>query len=104
MSYYRKHLFFCLNRREDGGPCCADHDAEAMFEHAKKKAKALGLHGKGGDCRVNRAGCFDRCDKGPVAVVYPDAVWYTFVDQADIDEILESHLRDGTIVERLKID
>lgn len=104
MSYYRHHLFFCLNRREDGGACCADHDAEALFEYAKKRAKALGLHGKGGDCRVNRAGCFDRCDRGPVCVVYPDAVWYTYVDAADIDEILESHLRDGQVVERLKID
>lgn len=104
MSYYRHHLFFCLNVREDGGPCCSQHDAEAMFEYAKKKAKQLGLHGKGGDCRVNRAGCFDRCELGPVCVVYPDAVWYTYVDKADIDEIIESHLRDGKVVERLKLD
>ena len=45
----------------------------------------------------------DRCAEGPVCVVYPDAVWYTFVDEADIDEILESHLRDGKPVDRLKI-
>ena len=103
MSYYRHHLFFCLNVREDGAQCCSQANAEAMFEHAKKKAKKLGLHGKEGDCRVNRAGCFDRCAEGPVCVVYPDAVWYTYVDAADIDEILESHLRDGVPVERLKI-
>ena len=101
VSYYRHHLFFCLNQREDGAACCADHDAEAMFEHAKKKAKKLGLHGV--DCRVNRAGCMDRCAQVPVCVVYPDAVWYTYVDVADIDEIIESHLRDGQVVERLKI-
>jgi (2Fe-2S) ferredoxin len=101
--YYRHHLFFCLNVREDGGACCTDHNAEALFEYAKKKAKKLGLHGKGGDCRVNRAGCMDRCDQGPVCVVYPDATWYTYVDEADIDEILESHLRDGQVVDRLKI-
>ncbi len=103
MSYYRQHLFFCLNQREDGGQCCNQANAEAMFEHAKKAAKQMGLHGKGGDCRVNRAGCFDRCGEGPVCVVYPDAVWYTYVDAADIDEILAPHLRDGQIVERLKI-
>jgi len=102
-SHYRHHLFFCLNVREDGGACCADHNAEGLFEYAKKKAKQLGLHGKGGDCRVNRAGCMDRCDLGPVCVVYPDAIWYTYLDEADIDEILESHLRDGRIVDRLKI-
>lgn len=104
MSYYRHHLFFCLNVREDGGACCTQHNAEALFEYAKKKAKQMGLHGQGGDCRVNRAGCFDRCALGPVCVVYPDAVWYTYVDEADIDEILESHLRDGRVVERLKLD
>jgi len=50
---------------------------------------------------VNKAGCLDRCAGGPVAVVYPEAVWYTFVDQQDIDEIVESHLKNGRIVERL---
>ncbi|MCS6787110.1 MAG: (2Fe-2S) ferredoxin domain-containing protein [Thiobacillaceae bacterium] len=104
MSHYRHHLFFCLNVREDGGACCSQHDAERLFEYAKRKAKAMGLHGKGGDCRINRAGCFDRCDLGPVIVVYPDAVWYTYVDEHDIDEILESHLRDGRVVDRLKLD
>ena len=51
--------------------------------------------------RVNKAGCLDRCAGGPVAVVYPEAVWYSFVDNADIDEIVQSHLRDGQVVERL---
>jgi (2Fe-2S) ferredoxin len=36
-------------------------------------------------------------------VVYPDAVWYTYVDQADIDEIIEEHVKNGRIVERLRI-
>jgi (2Fe-2S) ferredoxin len=53
---------------------------------------------------VNKAGCLDRCELGPVAVVYPDAVWYTFVDEHDIDEIVDSHLRDGRPVERLKLE
>lgn len=62
--------------------------------------KQLGLAGKGG-VRVNKAGCLDRCAGGPVAVVYPEAVWYSWVDQSDIDEIVERHLRDGEVVERL---
>jgi (2Fe-2S) ferredoxin len=103
MSYYKHHLFFCLNVREDGSACCTQHNAEAMFEYAKGKAKRMGLHGKGGPCRVNRAGCFDRCREGPVCVVYPDAVWYTYLDEADIDEILEEHLAHGRIVERLRL-
>jgi (2Fe-2S) ferredoxin len=101
-DYYKHHVFFCLNRRDDGGPCCSDKGAEDMFDYAKKKAKSLGLHGKE-KSRINRAGCFDRCSEGPVIVVYPEAVWYTYVDKEDIDEIIESHLINGKVVERLKI-
>lgn len=100
--YYRYHVFFCLNRRDDGAACCCDHGAEEMFDYAKSCIKKLRLNGPG-KVRVNRAGCMDRCNEGPSLVVYPDAVWYTFVDREDIDEIIESHLRQGKVVERLLI-
>lgn len=100
--YYRYHVFFCVNRREDGSACCADHDAQAMRDYAKQRVKTLGLDGKGG-IRVNSAGCLDRCEEGPVIVVYPEGVWYTYVDRSDIDEIIERHLLRGQVVERLKI-
>jgi (2Fe-2S) ferredoxin len=53
--------------------------------------------------RINAAGCLDRCEQGPVLVIYPEAVWYTYVDQEDIDEIIDQHLVNGRVVERLKI-
>jgi (2Fe-2S) ferredoxin len=62
--------------------------------------KSQGLSGPG-QVRVNQAGCMNRCAAGPVAVVYPEAVWYTYVDHHDIDEIVESHLKNGRVVERL---
>lgn len=102
MSYYQRHVFFCTNQREDGGPCCTQHGAQEMRDHAKKCIKAMGLNGPG-KVRINSAGCLDRCGEGPVLVVYPEAVWYTFVDQEDIDEIIDRHLVKGEIVERLKI-
>lgn len=102
MSYYQRHVFFCLNERSGGEACCAQHGAEAAFNHCKQRVKAEGLAGAGG-VRVNRAGCLDRCAGGPVAVVYPEAVWYTFVDAADIDEIVERHLKGGEVVERLRL-
>ncbi|WP_374993202.1 (2Fe-2S) ferredoxin domain-containing protein, partial [Burkholderia multivorans] len=83
-------------------PSCAQCDAQTMQEYAKKRVKELGLAGAG-KVRINKAGCLDRCEEGPVMVVYPEGTWYTYVDKADIDEIVESHLRDGKIVERLKI-
>jgi (2Fe-2S) ferredoxin len=102
MSYYQRHIFFCLNQRDGGQACCADHSAQAAFDHCKAQVKAAGLAGPG-QVRVNKAGCLDRCAGAPVAVVYPEAVWYTFVDHSDIDEIVESHLKNGQPVERLRL-
>ena len=99
-SYYQRHIFFCLNQREGGEASCGDHNPQAAFDHCKARVKAEGLAGAG-QVRVNKAGCLDRCAAGPVAVVYPEAVWYSYVDQADIDEIVESHLKNGRVVERL---
>ena len=100
MSYYKHHIFFCLNERSNGEASCSQHAAQASFEHCKSRVKAAGLAGPGG-VRVNKAGCLDRCAGGPVAVVYPEETWYTYVDQHDIDEIVESHLEHGQVVERL---
>jgi (2Fe-2S) ferredoxin len=103
-SFYRHHVFFCLNQREPGDrPSCANCGAQRMQEHAKQRIKSLGLAGEG-KVRINKAGCLDRCELGPVLVVYPEGTWYTYVDEADIDEIVDSHLVGGKIVERLLLD
>ncbi|KAA9130817.1 (2Fe-2S) ferredoxin domain-containing protein [Marinihelvus fidelis] len=104
MSYYQRHIFFCVNDRGPNAdrPCCGKCGTEALRAHAKQRIKALDLAGEG-KVRVNSSGCLDRCEEGPVCVVYPDGIWYTFVDEFDIDEIVESHLVDGVPVERLRI-
>ena len=102
MSYYQKHVFFCINQRDDGTACCADCDAAAMQSYAKERIKSLKKNGQG-KIRINRAGCLDRCDEGPVLVIYPEAVWYRYVDRQDIDDIIEEHLLHDRHVERLKI-
>jgi (2Fe-2S) ferredoxin len=101
-SYYERHIFFCLNERKNGEECCAQYKAQEAFDRCKIQIKAAGLSGPG-KVRVNKAGCLDRCAAGPVAVVYPEAVWYSFVDNEDIDEIVESHLKNGKVVERLLV-
>lgn len=101
-SYFKRHIFFCLNQRERDQACCAQHAAQQAFDHCKAAVKAAGLNGPGG-VRVNKAGCLDRCAGGPVAVVYPEAVWYTYVDEADIQEIVQSHLVGGQPVQRLML-
>lgn len=102
MSYFKHHVFFCCNQRAPGETCCAANGAVELQTYAKDRIAALGLKGKG-KVRINKAGCLDRCDEGPVLVVYPDNIWYTFIDKADIDEIINEHLQHGRIVERLKI-
>jgi (2Fe-2S) ferredoxin len=73
-----------------------------MQKHAKSRIKELDLNGKG-KIRINKSGCLDRCQEGPCVVVYPDGIWYTYVDVHDIDEIIDRHLVKGEIVERLRI-
>lgn len=101
MHYYNKHLFFCTNQRETG-QCCANHNAQELKDYAKKRIKALGIHGEG-KVRVSQAGCLGRCKQGPVLVVYPDGVWYTYANQQDIDEIIDKHVLNNQIVNRLLV-
>ncbi|MDZ7661951.1 (2Fe-2S) ferredoxin domain-containing protein [Thiohalophilus sp.] len=102
MSFYKHHVFFCVNQREEGETCCNNFGAQRLRDYAKQRLKDLNLHGQG-QMRINTAGCLDRCEEGPVIVVYPDETWYTYVDEEDIDEIIEEHLLNGRIVDRLKI-
>lgn len=96
--YYQRHLFICTNQREEGASCCNNMGATALHAYAKKRCKELGFK-ESKIARANRAGCLGRCDLGPIAVVYPEGVWYTY-----IDEIIESHLQNGKIVERLRVE
>jgi len=73
-----------------------------MRDYAKQRSKELGIAGPGG-VRINTAGCLDRCEEGPVVVIYPEGIWYSYVDREDVDEIIEEHLLQGKVVERLKI-
>lgn len=100
--YFRLHAFVCTNERPPGDPrgCCAERNSAALRDHLKKAVKQAGLKG----VRINNAGCLDRCELGPVLVIYPEGVWYKADSEADIDEILQSHLTEGRKVERLMLD
>ena len=99
--YFRLHAFICTNQRPENHPrgSCARKGSEKLRDYLKVRAKELGL----GDVRINGAGCLDRCELGPVMVIYPDGVWYSFQNHEDIDEILETHLVSGGRVERLML-
>lgn len=99
--YYEAHVFCCTNRRPAGHPrgCCADKGSEELRDYMKNRARELGLK----RVRINNAGCLDRCELGPTVVVYPEGVWYSVANKADIDEVLQTHLVQGGRVERLML-
>jgi (2Fe-2S) ferredoxin len=100
--FYEKHLFFCINQKPPGNQCCQNADAKDYFEYTKKKLQQLELLGPG-KIRVSSSGCLGRCASGPILVIYPEAVWYTYHSFADIDLIIEQHVQNNTIAEALKI-
>lgn len=101
-TYYSHHVFFCTNQRKKGEDCCENFKSLDMRGYMKDRLKEKGLHGPG-KVRVSSSGCLGRCELGPVIAIYPEAVWYSWIDETDIDEIIEQHLTNGRQVERLKI-
>lgn len=95
MSQFQKHVFICTQ-----GPYCGfDGDPESIFERMKRGVGAQGLHEA---IRINKAGCLNQCGHGPMLVVYPEATWYGNVQVDDVPEIVERHLVNGEVVERLR--
>lgn len=102
MSYFAKHVFICTNQRAAGEACCNNVGGSAAFDYAKARIAELGRSGPGA-IRINKAGCLGRCDQGPVMVVYPEETWYGFVDNEDVEEIIQEHLLNDRTVDRLKL-
>ena len=96
--FYEHHIFMCTNVRAEGHPrgSCSARAAAAggvdkLRAYMREKAKTLGIE----SIRCNAAGCLDRCELGPSVVIYPEGVWYKIESTADVDAILERHLRGG---------
>lgn len=99
--FYKTHIFCCTNERPPGHSrgCCKEKGAEDLRNYMKARIKEEKLEG----VRVNNAGCLDRCELGPAIVVYPEGIWYTCATRADVDEIIDAHLKQGTPVARLML-
>ena len=100
-QFYDAHLFVCCNRRPDGHKrgSCAAAGSEKLRDYMKARAQEMGLP----KVRVNLAGCLDRCELGPCLVIYPEGVWYKVNSTADVDAVLERHVRDGGRVPELML-
>jgi (2Fe-2S) ferredoxin len=100
---FEHHVFVCHNSRPADAPrtsCTADGKSD-LHTQLQQLTKAAGL---GGKVRINKAGCLDQCEHGPVMVVYPEAVWYGNVQASDAAEIVAEHLIAGHPVERLRLN
>ncbi len=94
MGQYQTHVFVCTS----GETCPTQGEVEKFVKYLRGEAVKAGLTT---DVRINKAGCFSQCGHGPMMVVYPDDVWYHGVQESDLPEIFESHIRGGKPVERL---
>ncbi|SFK01652.1 (2Fe-2S) ferredoxin domain-containing protein [Methylocapsa palsarum] len=96
---YSRHIFACFTQRPPGHPrgSCGALGAQPLWDRLSKKIEAKGLTEVG----FTAAGCLGFCSAGPLMVVYPEGVWYRPQTPEDIDEIFESHLVGGKLVERL---
>lgn len=102
--FYKAHIFVCTNERPENHPrgSCARKGSERLRNYMKARAKEMGLDLAQG-VRVNNAGCLERCELGPTIVIYPDGIWYRAETFADIDEILDVHVKNGGRVARLML-
>lgn len=98
-QYFDFHIFCCTNERKPDAPrgSCARSGGEDIRAYLKSRVKELRVE----KTRVNMSGCLDRCEMGPVMVVYPQGIWYNCPSIADAEEILQSHIIGGKPVERL---
>ena len=97
---YKYHVFCCTNVRDKSHPlgCCMAKGSKGLRDYMKKRIKEMGLSRK---IRINIAGCLDQCRLGPTMVIYPQAIWCTYKNKLDIDDIIEQHLIQGKVIERL---
>lgn len=103
---YGIHVFVCENERAEGHPrgCCAARDGKLVRVWFKE---SMSRHGVLAGNRVNRAGCLDYCELGPVVVVYssaaPGGTWYSPKTRAQVEQIVTQHLVGGEPVDELRL-
>lgn len=98
MEPFRYHVYACQQEKPGSAPCCSARGSAAVLDALRKE---LGAQGLANDVQVTTCGSIGLCERGPNMVVYPEGVWYSGVQVADVAEIVREHFKNDRPVARL---
>ena len=102
MIKFKHHIFVCTSCRINGqqkGFCFTKDSVEIV----QKFMEVIEDNDLAGEVMITNTGCFGICEKGPIAVVYPEGIWYGNLTEEDVEKIVEEHLMNGEPVKELMI-